>query len=83
MLIHAAGESAVGIAHNTYAVALSAENEKELLALEQRLRYYNVPHAAFRESDPPYNQELMAIGIYPVNDRRLIRRFLKRFSLIK
>lgn len=80
MIIHAAGESAKGVVHGTYAVALTAPGEKQLLKLEQRLRRNDVSHAAFRE--PDYDNQLMSIGIEPVEDRRAVRRFLKGFSLL-
>lgn len=82
MIIHAAGESAVNVTPGTYAVALSACNERQLLKLEERLTWEQVPHAAFREPDPPWNGSLMAVGIEPVDNRRVVQRFLKGFYLI-
>jgi hypothetical protein len=82
MIIHAAGESACGVVPGTFAVALAAKNERELLKLEARLRGANVPHSAFREPDPPWGGALMSIGIEPVQDRRAVRRFLRGFSLL-
>lgn len=79
MIIHAAGESANNVTPGTYAVALGASNEQQLLKLEERLTWEQVPHAAFRE--PDYDDQLMSIGIEPT-DRRHVRRFLKNFSLI-
>ncbi len=81
MLIHAAGESAINIVPGTYAVALSSPDEGRLLKLEQRLLWEEIPHAAFREPDAPFNGALMSIGIEPVEDRRMVRRFLRGFSL--
>ena len=80
MIVHAAGESAKEISPGTYAVALAADSETALLRLEQRLQFEQIPHAAFRE--PDRDNELMAIGIEPVEDRRTVRRFLKGFPLI-
>lgn len=82
MIVHAAGESARNVVPGTYAVALSAKNEHELLKLERRLRQFDVPHAAFREPDPPWDGALMSIGIEPVQDRRVVRRFLRGFPLL-
>lgn len=81
MIIHAAGESANNVTAGTFAVALGASSEQQLLKLEERLTWEQVPHAAFREPDAPFNGALMSIGIEPV-DRRHVRRFLKNFSLI-
>lgn len=82
MAIHAAAESAKGTCPGTHVVALSAEGEAELLRLEQRLTFEQIPHSAFREPDVPWNGALMAVGIEPVEDRRMVRRFLKGFSLL-
>jgi hypothetical protein len=82
MILHAAAESATGTVPGTYAVALSAPNEESLLQLESKLLWERIPHSAFREPDPPYNGALMAIGINPVEDRRIVRRFLKGFPLV-
>ena len=49
MLIHAAGESSPGnLPRGTFAIALAAKSEFQLLALEQRLISQNIPHAAIR-----------------------------------
>jgi hypothetical protein len=83
MIVHAAAQSAKGTTPNTFAVVLTAQTEADLLALETRLQQYKVPHAAFRESDPPYSGALMSIGIEPVEDRRMVRRFLRDFKLLE
>jgi len=83
MVVHAAAQSAKGTTPNTYAVVLATPGEAALLDLEQRLIFARVPHAAFRETDPPYNGALMSIGIEPVEDRRMVRRFLKGLSLLE
>jgi len=82
MTIHAAAESASGTVPGTFAVALSAPNEESLEQLEQKLIFAQIAHSAFREPDPPYNGALMAIGINPVEDRRIVRRFLKGLPLV-
>lgn len=81
MIVHAAAQSAKGTTPDTFAVVLTAENETDLLALEKRLVYEGVPHAAFRE--PDYHNELMSIGIEPVTDRSMVRRFLHRYKLLE
>lgn len=83
MILHAAAESSNGtIPGKTYAVALSSKGEEALLRLEERLCFEGIPHSAFREPDPPYCNALMAIGINPVEDRRMVRRFVKNFPLL-
>lgn len=82
-VIHAAGESSDGdISSGTHAVALSAESEIQLLALEKRLISQNISHVAIREPDAPYFNQLMAIGIAP-GDRALIRKEVSQLPLIK
>jgi len=81
MLIHAAGESSSGVVpRGTFAVALGSPSEHLLLKLENRLMLEKVSHAAFRE--PDRDNQLMSIGIEPVGDRRVVRRFLKGFTLL-
>lgn len=80
MIVHAAGESAKNLTPETHAVVLAADSEAALLRLENRLLHEGVPHAAFRE--PDRGGELMSIGIEPVEDRRMVRRYLKGFPLI-
>ena len=82
-LVHAAGESSDGnISSGTHAIALSAESEIQLLALEKRLISQNISHVAIREPDKPYCNQLMAIGIAP-GDRALIRKEVSQLPLIK
>ncbi len=80
-LIHAAGESSPGdLSSGTYAIALAAKSELQLLALEQRLISQNIPHAAIRE--PDWDGQLMAIGIAPC-DRSIVRKEVSQLPLIK
>ena len=80
-LIHAAGESSPGdLPEGTYAVALAAKSEKHLEFLEEKLRRLAIPHVAIRE--PDRDHELMAIGLYPVEDRRSIRRVVGNLPLL-
>ena len=82
-LIHAAGESSPGnLPEDTRAVSLGADSEFDLLKLEQQLKKRNIPHAAIREPDAPWNGQLMAIGIAPCR-RSLVKKEVARFRLIK
>jgi len=82
-LVHAAGESSPGnLSPGTYAIALAAQSEIQLLALEKRLISQDIPHAAIREPDAPWDGQLMAIGIAPC-DRDLIRKEVSQLPLIK
>jgi hypothetical protein len=79
-LAHAAGESFTHSDLPTYVVVLAAKNQDDLVALEHRLLEEDIPHVAFRE--PDLRNELTAIGIKPVEDRRKVRRLLDGFSLL-
>lgn len=82
-LIHAAGESGCGkLPQNTFAVALSTKDEDQLLRLEQKLIRADIPHKAIREPDLPWDGELMAIGIAPM-ERQKLRKYLSNFPLIR
>jgi len=82
MLVHAAALSSEGITPNTHVVVLCSKSIKDLERLKLILRNEDIPHAAFHEPDPPWNGQLMSVGIHPVSDRRLVRRYLKRFKLL-
>jgi hypothetical protein len=79
MIIHASANSSQGTSPATYAVALSAADERALSQLEQRLSLDGIPHCAYRE--PDRNLELMAIGICP-QPRYVVRRYVKNFVLL-
>lgn len=82
-LIHAAGETGAGL-RGMFAVALAVGGEAELLQIEDRLRFYEVPYRAIREPDPPWCGQLMAIGVVPAaRDDRQIRRVLRHLPLLK
>ncbi len=82
MLVHAAALSSVGTQPNTHVVVLEAPSKTALEKLEKSLTFEQVEHVAFREPDPPWNGQLMSVGINPVNDRRRVRRFFKQFKLL-
>ena len=81
MLIHAAAESAKDIVPGTFAIALWADSEEDLLCLEEKLFEAGIAHSSYRESDQPYSNELMAVGIQPV-ERRVVKRFVRKFKLV-
>lgn len=81
--MHAAGESSPGsLPEGTYAVVLAVPNLAKILALERVLIERGVPHVAIREPDLPWNNELMAIGIRPM-DRRKVRKYLSNLHLLR
>lgn len=82
-LIHAAGESSPGnLPEHTFAVCLAARDEAHLLEIEQKLLDLGIAHKAIREPDPPWNNALMAIGIYPC-ERSTARRITSSLPLLK
>lgn len=83
MLVHAAAESSQGTVKGTHAIVLHAPAKLSLKTLVQRLTREAIPHTAFCEQDLPYAGQLMSVGIEPVGDRRIVRRFLKGFWLVK
>lgn len=84
MIIHAAGESFKESnqcrGSPIYAVALVAPDEAELINLETKLLRDNIQHVAFRE--PDRDNELMAIGITPINRTRL-KQYVHHYKLLK
>jgi len=82
-LVHAAGESSPGnLPEGIYAIVLAVPNLAKILALERVLIEKAIPHKAIREPDWPWNGELLAIGIRPM-DRKAIRKILSNLPLLK
>lgn len=77
--IHAAGETGP-VPPGTYAIALAASDEQALAEIEARLLFHKIPHVAIRE--PDLGNSLTAIGLFPVEDRRTVRRYLKGLRLL-
>ena len=82
-LVHPAGERGGGRA-GVYAPGRRVRDEAALLHIEDRLRFYDIPHRAIREPDAPWCGQLMAIGVVPMaRDERSLRRVLQRLPLLK
>ena len=82
-LVHAAGESSPGnLPEGTYAIVLAVPNIAKLLALEKRLVDAGIPHKAIREPDEPYCNDLMSIGIVPM-ERQRVKQYLSSLALLK
>lgn len=82
-LIHAAGESSPGsIGEGTFAIALAARDEQDLLRIADHLRRSCIEHTPICEPDAPYHGQLMAIGIAPKR-RSKLRPFLSSIPLLK
>jgi len=81
-VVHAAGESSPGeLPAGTHAVVLSA-GTVGLHALSERLTSESVPHSPIIENDPPYENQLMAIGITPARKEE-IYPYVRKFELLK
>ena len=80
MLVHAAGLSARDVRHGTYAVVLAAQDETDLRGIEKQLQGAGIAHVAYRE--PDCDDQLTAIGVEPVKDRRLVKKYLSRLPLL-
>ena len=80
-LVHAAGETGP-TEPGTHAIVLSARDQEHLLKIEQQLKNYKIRHHSVREPDPPWNGELMAIGLYPTSDRSTLKPVTKKLKLL-
>ena len=80
MLVHAAGFSARNVQYGTFAIALAAQDESALLRISERLSDIGIEHVPYR--DPDHGNQLMSLGIYPVKDRRVVRRVLSNLPLV-
>jgi hypothetical protein len=83
-LIHAAGHSAGAgqLPQDTFAIALSCRDEGALRAMAERLERAGLRHHLVHEPDPPYNGQLMAIGLEP-GYKSQFRKLLSNLPLIK
>ncbi len=82
-LVHAAGESVRSeVPEGTHAIVLAADNEPHLLQIEERLRFFSIPHRSIREPDAPWNGALMAIGITPTTDRKPLKKVTRKLKLL-
>ena len=80
MLVHAAGLSAFRVQRGTYAVVLAAKDEAELKQIEIQLQDARIAHYAYRE--PDCDDELVSIGVYPVETRKEVKRVLSKLPLL-
>lgn len=82
-LIHAAGYSSTGsLPAGTYAVALTVPDEAELRALASTLERAGLPHHLIIESDDPFAGQAMAIGLAPM-DRKRLKPYLSKYPLLR
>lgn len=82
-ITHAAGESITEeLPPNTNAVVLAAKNEIEIRQIARKLELAGIPHVAIREIDPPWDGQMTAIGIVPVENRALVKKFLSSLPLL-
>lgn len=81
-IVHAAGESSPGnLPEGTNAVVLTVNNEAVLARLADAMTGAGVKLVRVRE--PDRNNELMAIGLLPVTDRREVRRHTSMLPLLR
>lgn len=82
-LIHAAGHSSPGnLPVDTFAIALTCEDELELRTLSKRLQDAGITHRRICEPDAPFNGQLMALGLPPAY-KSFYRRYVSNLPLIK
>lgn len=81
--IHATGESSPSrVPKNTVAVGLQTigpDHKQELLELISKFEAAGIPHAVISECDG----ELMAFGVEPTRDRKLLRKYTSHLPLVK
>lgn len=65
----------------TYAIALHVADEAELRALSAKLTRADIRHELIVESDTPYSGQAMAIGIMPM-DRKRLKPILSSYALV-
>ena len=79
--VHAAGESGGNVPKNTHAIVLET-NRDSLLDLEAKLWDDAIPCEAVRETDYPYEGQLLAIGICP-GKKEILEKYVSTFRLAR
>lgn len=86
---HAAGESAHryeseedGRFSGATAIVLETKDENDLDKAEDYLDYWGIQAVSIRESNGPYEGQLMAIGLVPV-ERDTISKLMDKFQTLK
>ena len=80
---HAAGESSPGnLPAGTNVVLLGVPDEAALEQLAKKLRAGGLTITRIEEPDPPWNGQLMALGIAP-GRREVLQRHLSSLPLLK
>lgn len=85
-ITHAAGESArlsETLPAGTHAVTLHIHDEAAINELGRTLSSAGIKYASIVENDPPYENQLMAIGLSPQVRTPLIKKILGRYKTIK
>lgn len=83
-ICHAAGESSPGnLPSGTYAVVLSAKTERDLWVIACQLEMAGLEFVKIQEPDAPYNGQLMAIGLRPIQRSIGRRTFLSSLPLYR
>jgi hypothetical protein len=82
-IVHAAGESSPGnLDPGTFAVVLSAANERALMGIAERLERERVAFVPVFEPDAPHNGALMALGLRPAR-KEALKRHVSQLPLLK
>jgi len=81
--VHAAGDSSPGnLPHDTIAVVLGVPDETALETVAKRLTLAQVPFVRVEEPDPPFNGQLVALGVVP-GERGIVGKPLRGLRTIK
>lgn len=89
MVTHAAGESAPlyqdenGHFRGATAVVLEAKDEAHLHKISEYLWYHDLDKVEIYESSEPYANQLMAIGLVPLERTDQVRELLGEFQTLK
>jgi len=82
MVTHAAGETGPA-PPETHAVVLAARDEAHLLHIAEKLTIFYPEFSIIREPDLPWDNQAMAIGIPPTQDRHSLHPVTKNLKLLK
>lgn len=80
-LVHAAGETGGNLTPGTRSVVLGVNHQDDLQFISFRLSLKEIPHKLIIESEEPYQHQLMAIGIFPVRGKEVLKCILGKLNV--
>lgn len=63
-------------------MVLACKNETQLREIAKKLSLSAISHICIQEIDPPWNGQMTAIGVVPLQDRQPVKKILSSLPLL-